>query len=69
MDDLDEVLNRDTDGKINWLVSNFNELDQSVETIKNNHLYHIEKDISLLKKTVLSIVLVGITALTGVNLL
>ena len=49
MDDLDEVLNRDTDGKINWLVSNFNELHQSVETIKNNHLYHIEKDISLLK--------------------
>ncbi len=69
MDDLDEVLNRDTDGKINWLVSNFNELHQSVETIKNNHLYHIEKDINLLKKSVLSIVLVGITALTGVNLL
>ena len=69
MDDLDEVLNRDTDGKINWLVSNFNELHQSVEIIKNNHLYHIEKDINLLKKTVLSIVLVGITALTGVNLL
>ena len=69
MDDLDEVLNRDTDGKINWLVSNFNELHQSVETIKNNHLYHIEKDINLLKKTVLSIVLVGVTALTGVNLL
>ena len=69
MDDLDEVLNRDTDGKINWLVSNFNELYQSVETIKNNHLYHIEKDINLLKKTVLSIVLVGVTALTGVNLL
>ena len=69
MDDLDEVLNRDTDGKINWLVSNFNELHQSVKTIKNNHLYHIEKDINLLKKTVLSIVLVGVTALTGVNLL
>ena len=69
MDDLDEVLNRDTDGKINWLVSNFNELHQLVETIKNNHLYHIEKDINLLKKAVLSIVLVGVTALTGVNLL
>lgn len=69
MDDLDEVLNRDTDGKINWLVSNFNELHQSVEIIKNNHLHHIEKDINLLKKTVLSIVLVGVTALTGVNLL
>ena len=35
MDDLDEVLNRDTDGKINWLVSNFNELHQSVETINS----------------------------------
>ena len=69
MDDLDEVLNRDTDGKINWLVSNFNELHQSVETIKNNHLYHIEKDINLFKNTVLSVVLVGLSALTGVNLL
>jgi len=69
MDDLDDVLNRDMDGKINWLVSEVTELNQSVSTIKDNHLFHIEKDISLLKRTVLFITLAGASILTGVNLL
>ena len=69
MDDLDDVLNRDMDGKINWLVSEVTELNQSVSTIKDNHLFHIEKDIGLLKRTVLFITLAGASLLTGVNLL
>ena len=69
MDDLDDVLNRDMDGKINWLVSEVTELNQSVSTIKDNHLFHIEKDIGLLKRTVLFITLAGVSILTGVNLL
>ena len=69
MDDLDDVLNRDMDGKINWLVSEVTELNQSVSTIKDNHLFHIEKDIGLFKRTVLFITLAGASLLTGVNLL
>ena len=50
MEDLDEVLNRDMEGEINWLVSNVNNIETRVSIIESNHLTHIEKDIQLIKK-------------------
>jgi len=39
--DIDEVLSRDTEGKLNWLVGEVTEIKQDVSVIKNNHLSHI----------------------------
>ena len=36
--DLDDVLQRDTDGKVTWLVSTVNDIDKRVEVIETNHL-------------------------------
>tara|TARA_R110000751_G_C13418480_1_gene439961 strand:+ start:82 stop:291 length:210 start_codon:yes stop_codon:yes gene_type:complete len=69
MSELDEVLNRDTDGKVTWLVSKVNTIDQRIDTIEGNHLHHIEKDISMIKKVgIWSLIVVG-TLLTGINLM
>ena len=48
--DIDEVLSRDTEGKLNWLVGEVTEIKQDVSVIKNNHLAHIESDMNLIKK-------------------
>ena len=69
MSDLDEVLERDSDGKINWLVSKVNDIDTRVYTIETNHLFHMEKDMAMLRKGVLLLGAIGITYLTGVQLL
>ena len=47
--DIDEVLSRDTEGKLNWLVGEVTEIKQDVSVIKNNHLSHIESDMNLIK--------------------
>ena len=52
MSDLDEVLERDSDGKINWLVSKVNDIDTRVHTIETNHLFHMEKDMAMLRRGV-----------------
>jgi hypothetical protein len=67
--DLDDVLQRDTDGKVTWLVSTVNDIDKRVEVIETNHLSHIEKDINILRKGLLIIAGVGLTLLTGMNIL
>tara|TARA_R100001198_G_C5222649_1_gene204280 strand:+ start:1182 stop:1391 length:210 start_codon:yes stop_codon:yes gene_type:complete len=67
MDDLDEVLNRDIEGKINWLVSNVNNIENRVSIIESNHLTHIEKDIQLIKKYGMMAITVAVTVLTGIN--
>ena len=67
--DLDEVLERDSDGKINWLVSKVNDIDTRVHTIETNHLFHMEKDMAMLRKGVFILAGIGITYLTGVQLL
>jgi len=48
--DLDDVLQRDTDGKVTWLVSTVSDIDKRVEVIETNHLSHIEKELGLLRK-------------------
>ena len=69
MSELDEVLNRDTDGKVTWLVSKVNTIDQRIDTIEGNHLHHIEKDISMIKKIGLSTIIIIGSILTGINLM
>lgn len=69
MSNLDEVLNRDTDGKINWLVAEVSEVKSDVNTIKNNHLFHIEKDMNLLKRWIYGLTAFVITALTGIKVM
>lgn len=69
MDDLDEILEKDVDQKINWLISQVYDLRYEVSTIKNNHLAHIDMDISDLKRKVYIVGSVIVTFLTGQNLL
>jgi len=66
---LDDVLQRDTDGKVTWLVSTVNDIDKRVEVIETNHLTHIEDEISILRKGMMLIAGVGLTILTGMNVL
>jgi|TARA_R110000824_G_scaffold294510_1_gene482899 hypothetical protein len=66
--DLDDVLQRDTDGKVTWLVSTVSNIDKRVEVIETNHLTHIEKEIGFLRKGMLIIAGVGLTILTGMNI-
>lgn len=67
--DLDDVLQRNTDGKVTWLVSTVNDIDKRVEVIETNHLSHIEKELGMLRKGLLIIAGVGLTLLTGMNIL
>ena len=67
--DLDDVLQRDTDGKVTWLVSTVNDIDKRVEVIETNHLTHIEEEINILRKGMMIIAGVGLTILTGMNVL
>ena len=67
MSDLDEVLQRDIEGKVTWLVSKDNEIDNRVEIIETNHLTHIEQEIKGLTKTVSIIMAIGMTLMTGIN--
>tara|TARA_R110002020_G_scaffold17765_9_gene62083 strand:- start:5273 stop:5482 length:210 start_codon:yes stop_codon:yes gene_type:complete len=67
MEDLDEVLNRDMEGKINWLVSNVSSIENRVSIIESNHLTHIEKDIQLIKKVGMIFITAAVTVLTGIN--
>tara|TARA_R100000773_G_scaffold44146_1_gene44270 strand:- start:11662 stop:11871 length:210 start_codon:yes stop_codon:yes gene_type:complete len=67
MEDLDEVLNRDIEGKINWLVSNVSNIENRVSIIESNHLTHIEKDIQLIKKVGMMVITAAVTILTGIN--
>ena len=67
--ELDDVLQRDLEGKVTWLVSTVNDIDNRVENIESNHLTHIEKEIGLLRKGILIIAGIGLTVLTGMNIL
>lgn len=69
LSDLDEVLQRDTDGKITWLVSKVADLDNRVETIETNHLVHIEGEIKNLTQKVSIILMVGFSIITGINIM
>ncbi len=42
--DLDDVLQRDTDGKVTWLVSTVNDIDKRFEVIETNQLQTWELD-------------------------
>jgi len=67
--DLDEVLSRNSDGKLNWLVSEVTDMKQNISIIKNNHLHHIEKDMATMKKVLGGVVAFLVTAFTGVQVM
>jgi len=67
MEDLDEVLSRDIDGRINWLVSKVHSIECKVAAIENNHLFHIEKDIQMIKRVGIIAISATVTVLTGIN--
>jgi hypothetical protein len=67
--DLDDVLSRDSDGKLNWLVSEVTDMKQDISIIKNNHLHHIEKDMATMKKVLGGVVTFLVTAFTGIQVM
>ena len=67
--DIDEVLSRDTEGKLNWLVGEVTEIKQDVSVIKNNHLTHIESDMNLIKRVLGAVVVFLIAAFTGIQVM
>lgn len=67
--DLDDVLSRNSDGKLNWLVSEVTDMKQDISIIKNNHLHHIEKDMATMKKVLGGVVAFLVTAFTGVQVM
>jgi len=69
MDKLDEILEKTQKEKINWLVGEIYEIKHEIKTIKNNHLYHINEDILMLKKKLYIIGGIILTFLTGQNFL
>lgn len=66
---LDDVLSRDSDGKLNWLVSEVTDMKQDISIIKNNHLHHIEKDMATMKKVLGGVVAFLVTAFTGIQVM
>ena len=69
MPDLDEVLDRNTDGKISWLVSKVYDMDNRISIIENNHLVHLELELKRITRILLLIIGIGGTILTGINFL
>jgi len=69
MRDLDEILGKSQDEKINWLVGEVYQIKHEITSIKTNHLYHLNNDISILKHRMYVIGALIVTFLTGQNLL
>lgn len=69
MRDLDEILEKTQKEKINWLVGEVYLMKHEIKTIKNNHLSHINEDITSLKYRVYVIGALIVTFLTGQNIL
>ena len=69
MKDLDEILNKDQESKINWMVGEIYYLKQEMKIIKTNNLHHINEDIIMLKKKLYLITGAIVTFLTGLNMM
>ena len=67
MKDLDEVLEMDTDGKVNWLVAKTHQIDTRLDDMAHNHLVHIESGLADVKKRLYIISGIIVTVLTGQN--
>ena len=67
--DIDEVLGRDTEGKLNWLVGEVTEMKQDINTIKSNHLFHIEKDMNTMKQILKTVIGFLVVAFTGIQVM
>jgi len=67
--DLDEILEKDEESKINWMISEIWEIKHEIKNIKSNHLHHINEDINLLKKKLYVISTMIVAFLTGQNIL
>jgi len=67
--ELDELLDSDQDTKINWLIGQVYEIRYEINTIKDNHLFHLDEEIKLLKRKFYYISTAVVTILTGQNIL
>ena len=67
--DLDDVLSRDLDGKMTWIVAEITDIETDLSTIKDNHLFHIEKDVATMKKVVTGVIAFLISAFTGIQVM
>jgi|TARA_R100000479_G_scaffold115869_2_gene58895 hypothetical protein len=69
MTDLDDVLSRDIDGKLIWVVSEITDIKNDISIIKDNHLTHIEKDVATMKKIITGVVAFLVSAFTGIQVM
>lgn len=69
MKDLDKILEKDQESKINWMISQIWEIKHEITIIKSNHLHHINEDIVLLKRKLYVISAMIVAFLTGQNVL
>ena len=67
--DLDDVLSRDIDGKLIWVVGEITDIKNDISIIKDNHLTHIERDLSTMKKIVGGVVAFLVSAFTGIQVM
>jgi len=67
--DIDEVLGRDTEGKLNWLVGEVTEMKQDINTIKTNHLFHIERDMNTMKQILKTVIGFLVLTFTGIQVM
>ena len=67
--DLDDVLSRDIDGKLIWVVGEITDIKNDISLIKDNHLTHIEKDLATMKKIVAGVVAFLVSAFTGIQVM
>lgn len=67
--DLNDVLSRDIDGKLIWVVSEITDIKNDISIIKDNHLTHIEKDVATMKKIIAGVVAFLVSAFTGIQVM
>jgi hypothetical protein len=67
--DLDEIMSKDQEAKINWLIGEVYHIKQNIKTIKSNHLHHINEELGYIKRKLYLVSGIIITILTGQNLL
>ena len=66
---LEDALNGDLDEKVNWLINSQVETNKDIDSIKNNHLSHIETDMALIKSRIWWMTAFIISVVTGQNVM
>ena len=66
---LEDALNGDLEEKANWLINSQVETTKDIESIKDNHLSHIETDMALIKQRIWWMTAFIISVVTGQNVM